>query len=145
MKYKYLLMKKLLLSAILSLVFFSCSTESLVQDTLELSTISETLDNEDQAAGCESAEPVVKITNNSLSIIDVEVYDRTGEIVSAQFDIAIGQESDWLLFAPGSVRVLITTDETSTVMPLEMDYCLEYHGTLDTLNQLDTDEPTLVL
>lgn len=138
-------MKKVLLLGVMSLVFISCSTESIEPENPDVAIVTDVLENEDQTAGCDAAEPVVKITNNSLSTIDVQVYNKTGEIVSAQFGITIGEASDWLLFAPGSVRVLITIGNTTRALPLEMDTCMEYHGTLDAFNQLDTDEPTIVL
>ena len=132
-------MKRMLLLGCLSFVLFSCTTEELTP-ILEDSIESTTLDGQDTLT-CEGEDPTVKITNNSLSSIDVIVFNGAGEIVSAQYDIAVGEASDWLLFAAASVRVQIINDDVSLVIPLPMELCTAYHGTLDTNNTLDTYEP----
>ena len=86
-------------------------------------------------------DPVVRVINNSLSAVDVIVFNGAGDIVSAQFDVPVGEESDWLLFAAASVRIQIINEDVSLVIPLAMDDCMAYDGTIDEINQLDTLEP----
>ena len=133
-------MKNLLSPKMLLIVVFlctvACSTESIELEEPTLET-SPTLDPED----CLDEEPKARVTNNSNILVDMEIFDEEGILINSVYGVHTGADSEWQSFATGIISVVISTEQSTKAIRMDMGSCMTYHVTIDENYQLDTHLP----
>lgn len=128
-----------MLLLVVAFTMISCSVESVETDPLSFNIDADT---SAPPLPCNDEDPKAKISNNSSTVVDMQIYDENGVLINHAYGVPAGGESGWLSFDPGEVSVVISNTSAEKAIGLEMDTCMAYHVTIDENYQLDTDQPT---
>jgi hypothetical protein len=126
--------------AIVMSSLFNCSIEP-VDSTVLTEINSESLVQVMVEPPCSGADPISRITNNSDNVVNFEIHDANGILVSSAFGLNPGDVSPWLSFPIGLTTFTVSNVESSKPVQIDMGLCMVYDVTINVDNQLDTDVP----
>ncbi|NNC70278.1 MAG: hypothetical protein HKN90_05570 [Flavobacteriaceae bacterium] len=129
-------MKNLLnLSMVLAILLISasCTNELIEQEDMNLEA--------ERITSCSSQNPKARITNNGSDDVDLEIFDESGTLLGAAYDVEPGTVSSWKSFSAGVIEFKISTAISVKSIVIDMGTCTGYDVTIDANNHLDTDQP----
>lgn len=123
---------------------YNCSVEPVEQMASEqvlIETFTAPLFNENDNTVCVGELPKSRVTNNSEFIVDYEVRDAAGVLVTYVYDLNPGEISAWKTFPVGVTTFSLSTSETSKAVVIDMGTCMAYDVEINENRQLNTDVP----
>ena len=129
--------------AIMLLSFFNCTTE-LVDNQEELFSDTESQDVviDTPEAACFGQSPKARITNNGSVDVNLEIYNESGNLVSDEINaVEPGEVSSWITFSSGETTFVVSNNNASKIIVIDMGNCMAYDMIIGTNNQLTSDQP----
>lgn len=121
---------------------YNCSVEpveQMVPEQIIIETSTTTLFNENDNTVCVGELPKSRVTNNSEFIVNYEVRNADGDLITYVYDLNPGQISDWKTFPVGVTTFSLSTSETTKAVTIDMGTCMAYDVEIDENRQLNTD------
>jgi len=124
--------------AILLTTFYNCSIEAVEQLTSEVLLIENEVNSVTDVMSCDGDDPKSRITNNSDLIVDFEILDMNGVLLTHAYGVNPGEVSEWKMFPIGLTNFKISTSESVKVVSINMLECMTYDVAINENNHLNT-------
>ncbi|MEM5566129.1 hypothetical protein WNY78_13500 [Psychroserpens sp. AS72] len=134
------LLKNAIACAIVMSTLFNCSNESIENEQLEESL----LVTPNAQTDCLNQDPQARITNNGTISITLQIVSTDGTVLHTVENIAPGNASGFLTFAPDDIIFNISKNTTGIQddkVVYTMDQCMSYDMSIGADNYLVSGSP----
>lgn len=131
------LLKNTIACAIVMTTCFNCSVESVEEQSFETPI--------NQNVLCVDQDPQARITNNGTISITLQIATLDGTILHTVQDLAPGNTSSYLTFAPSDIIFNViknTTGVTDDKVVFTMGQCMSFDMEVDSSNALVGNSPS---